>query len=316
MNTMLILNILAVLILGGIFFYLVSVVVASFWIFYATLSRKDKEKWGRRVSIVTDETLKMDEIGMAWHEAHIDAKEDVHIVRDGDNLYGEYYNFGHDRAVMILSGRTESLRYGYYFAKPYSESGYNVLVVDSRCHGLSDGRFITVGFEESKDAIAWTKMLCESYNVKTVVYHGICIGAAGAMLAITSPNCPREVKGMVAEGMFPRFRESMRNNLIERKRLMFPVLQLVMLHFRLNTGHTMRKGPANYITKMDKPILMIHSKKDKYSTYDNALKMFESCPSKNKTLVSYEEGAHSMLRITDTEKYDSAIVEFLKENFN
>ena len=316
MNTTLIINILVALILGGIFFYLLSVVVASFWIFYSTLSRKDKEKWGRRVSIPTDETLEMDKIGMAWHEKHIDAKKDVHIVRDGDNLYGEYYDLGYDRAVMILSGRTESLRYGYYFAKPYEESGFNVLVVDSRCHGYSDGRYITVGFEESKDALAWTRMLCESYNVKTVIYHGICIGAAGAMLAITSPDCPEEVGGMVAEGMFPRFRESMRNNLIKRKRLMFPVLQLVMLHFRLHTGHTMRKGPANYITKMDKPLLMIHSKKDEFSTYDNALKMFASCPSKNKTLVSYEKGAHSMLRITDTEKYDSAIVEFLKENVN
>lgn len=312
---MLILNIFVVLLLTGLFFYLLSVVVASFWIFYSTLSRKDKQKWGRRVSIITDETVKMDEIGMAWHQAHADEKKDVHIVRDGDNLYGEYYDFGHERAVIILSGRTESLRYGYYFAKPYDESGFNVLVVDSRCHGYSDGKYITVGFEESKDTLAWSKMLCEEYKIKSIVYHGICIGAAAGMLAITSPDCPKEVSGMVAEGMFPRFRESMRNNLIKRKRLMFPVLQLIMLHFRLHTGHSMRRGPANYITKMTKPLLMIHSKKDEFSTIDNAEKMFASCPSEQKTLVKYEYGAHSMLRLTDTEKYDSAIKKFLKENF-
>ncbi len=312
---MLILNILVLLILGGAFFYLLSVVVASFWIYYATLSRKDKEKWGRKISIVNDQTLKMDEIGMAWQAEHIAAKQDVHMVRDGLNFYGEYYDFGYDRAVIILSGRTESLRYGYYFAKPYVEAGFNLLVVDSRCHGHSDGRFITVGFEESKDTLAWSRLLCEKYGVKTILYHGICIGAAAGMLAITSPDCPKEVSGLVAEGMFPRFRESMRNNMKQRKRLMFPVLQLVMLHFRLTTGHTMRRGPANYITSMTKPLLMLHSRADKASTIDNARKMFASCPSDRKTMVEFDHAAHSMLRITDTEKYDSAITEFLNQNF-
>ena len=97
---------------------------------------------------------------------------------------------------------------------------------------------------------------------------------------------------------------------------MFPVLQLVMLHFRFHTGHTMRKGPADHITKMDKPLLMIHSQKDKSSAIDNAERMFKSAPSKNKTFVKYETGDHSMLRITDTEKYDSSIKEFLYKNFN
>lgn len=316
MNTMLIINILVVFALFSLFFYLLSVVVASFCIYSATLTRKTKDKWGRQVSIVTERTLRMDDIGIEWQRKHNKYKSDVHIIRNGINLYGEYYDMGYDRAVIVLSGRTESLRYAYYFAKPYTDAGFNVLAVDSRCHGLSDGRYITVGFEESKDALAWSRLLTEDYGVKAILYHGICIGAAGGMLAITSPDCPETVKGLIAEGMFPRFRESMRNNLIERKRLMFPVLQLVMLHFRAHTGYTMRKGPADHIIKMDKPLLMIHSKKDKYSTYDNAVRMFESCPSKHKTLVSYEEGDHSMLRITDTEKYDSAIKNFINENFN
>lgn len=316
MNVMLILNILVVPALFSLFFYLLSVVVASIWVYNATLTRKNKNKWGRSVSANTDPILRMDSIGMEWYEDHKAYKKDVHIIRDGINLYGEYYDMGYDRAVIVLSGRTESLRYAYYFSKPYSDAGFNVLAVDSRCHGLSDGRYITAGFEESKDALGWSKLLSDECGVNTILYHGICIGAAAGMLAITAPDCPDTVKGMAAEGMFPRFRESMRNNLIERKRLMFPVLQLIMLYFRLHTGHSMRVGPANYITKMYKPLLMLHSKKDKYSTFDNAVKMFENCPSKNKMLVSYEEGDHSMLRITDTEKYDSAITEFINNNFS
>ena len=179
---MIVLNIFVVLLLFSIFFYLLSVVVASFCIYSATLTRKNKDKWGRTVSIITERTLRMDDIGMEWQKAHDRCKKDVHIVRDGINLYGEYYDMGYDRAVIVLSGRTESLRYAYYFAKPYSDAGFNILAVDSRCHGISDGRYITVGFEESKDALAWSRLLAEEYGIDTILYHGICIGAASGIL--------------------------------------------------------------------------------------------------------------------------------------
>ena len=277
--------------------------------------RKSKDHWGRNVSEPTELQLKMDDIGMAWQREYDAYKKDVQIVNNGLNLYGEYYDFGFDKTVFILSGRTESLRYGYFFAKPYSDNKFNVLVIDSRAHGLSDGRFNTVGFEESKDVIAWAKFINQEYNIDTIIFHGICIGAAGGMLAITSPDCPTCVKGIVTEGMFANFGESMKNHLIERNRNWISVMFFINFWMKHYTGHTMKTGPINHINKLDKPLLMIQSKMDKYSTVENAKKLFELCPSKNKSLVLYDVGDHSMLRITDTHKYDSAISEFLKENF-
>ena len=55
-------------------------------------------------------------LGSEWAEKNAEYKNEVHIVNNGLNLYGEYYDLGYERAVMVLSGRTESLRYGYYFA--------------------------------------------------------------------------------------------------------------------------------------------------------------------------------------------------------
>ena len=61
---------------------------------------------------------------------------------------------------------------------------------------------------------------------------------------------------------------------------------------------------------------MLHSKEDKYSVPKNAQKLYDLCPSKRKRLVWFDHGAHSMLRITDTEKYDASIKEFLSEHFS
>ena len=40
-------------------------------------------------------------IVVIYNYANVDKKTDVHIVRDGINLYGEFYNFGSDKCVMI-----------------------------------------------------------------------------------------------------------------------------------------------------------------------------------------------------------------------
>ena len=253
---------------------------------------------------------------MEWQQKHDAYKHDVHIVSNGLNLYGEYYDLGSDKAVIILSGRTESLRYGYYFSKPYSDSGFNVLVVDPRAHGYSDGEYNTVGFEESKDALAWAKFLFEEFGINSVIFHGICIGAAAGMLAITSSDCPEFVEGLVTEGMFANFGESMKNHLIERKKLLFPIMQCVDFWMKRYTGHSMTNGPIDVIPEMEKPLLMIQSKMDKYSSVENAVKMFQMCPSHEKRLVLYDTGDHSMLRITDTDKYDQEVAAFLNRLFS
>ncbi len=300
---------------SSVVFYLFTIVYASYRIYTETLSRRTPDQWGRVVSSDDERALKMDAEGMKWHEENLACKQDVHIVSGGLNLYGEYYDFGNDKAVMILSGRTESLRYGYYFAQSYYKLGFNVLVIDPRAHGLSDGKYNTVGFEESKDALNWAKFLHENYKVKSIVFHGICIGAAGGMLAITSPECPDYITALVTEGMFPRFGESMKNHLIERKKLLFPIVQCIDFWMKHYTGHSMMTGPINFIPGMNKPLLMLQSKMDKYSTVHYAKQMFELCPSKEKRLVLFEQGDHSMLRITDTEKYDTEIAAFINNLF-
>lgn len=315
MNDTLIFWLVAAFVLSGVGFYLFSVVYASYLVYIRTLSRQSKDDWGRQVSEQTPAQLELDRRGMEWFEANKDKKQDVHIVNEGLNLYGEFYDFGSKNAVMILSGRTESLRYGYFFAAPYAKAGFSVLVVDPRAHGWSDGKFNTVGFEESKDQKAWARFLEEKHGIENLVFHGICIGAAGGMLAITSEDCPTCVKGLVTEGMFPNFWESMHNHVIERKRDMFPIMQCIDMWSKHYTGHSMRRGPIDVIGKMDKPLLMIQSKEDPYSTAAYAQKMYDLCPSEKKTLRYFESGGHSQLRLLYEEQYDEAITAFLQANF-
>ncbi len=293
--------------------YLSITMCAAIVTFVTTLVRRNKKKWDRNLHFKVEPQISMDGIGIEWMKENVQYKEDVHVVNGKINLYGEYFDFGNNKCAMILSGRTESLRYGYYFAKPYVESGYNVLVMDPRAHGNSDGVFNTLGRKESTDDLKWIDFLIKEKGIKQIVLHGICIGAAGGMYTITAKECPDCVAGIVTEGMFANFWESMRNHLIELHTLAFPIMQFINFLYWVCTGYTMRKGPLNIIDTLDKPILMLQSKEDPYSTPEYAQKLFDTCGSKNKQIVWFPKGGHSVLRYVDTEKYDDSIKDFLKK---
>ena len=301
-----------ILIIPGILMWIASYPVASYCVYTQTLKRSKKDQWSREMPKDIDPMQKpMYLEGGEWSKRNASRMQEVHIVNNGLNLYGEYYDFGSDRCAVILSGRTESLKYGYYFAIPYAECGFNILVLDPRAHGNSDGEYNTVGFEESRDDIAWLNYLKDNFGIRSVVLHGICIGAAGGMLALTSGDGPDIVDGIVTEGMFANFSGSVKNHLIERKKPVFIMLDLIDGWMIKYTGHSMKYGPIDVIDKLDIPLLMLHSKEDIYSTPEYAQKLYDKAGSGHKELVWFEHGRHSMLRITDTELYDSSIKKFI-----
>lgn len=297
-----------------VFLFFAPNIIVGYIIYVMHLKRTKKTKWTRECSADDPIQKAMYDEGMAWFKEHEDKKQDVHILSQKLNLYGEFFDFGSDKTVLLVAGRTEGLRYNYYFARPYSESGYNILTIDNRAHGKSDGKYNTVGFEEHKDLLAWAKYLHENHHSESIIFHGICIGSAGALYALTHESCPDYLKGMVADGMYPNFWESFRNHMIELKKPLFG-LPFINAWMKILTGHSMKKGPIDVIDQLDRPILMLHGTGDLYSLPSEAEKLYERCGSAQKTIVWFEEGFHSRLRYQDPEKYDRAIKTFLKETF-
>ena len=287
-----------------------SLFIIPYAIYSAHLRRFDKKQWSRECSSSEPLQIEMHASAMDWREENIEYLHEVHIVNEGLNLYGEYLDFGFKKAAIIVPGRTEGLCYGYYFAKPYKEMGYNILTIDQRAHGLSDGEYNTVGFDEHRDLIAWMKLLHDEYGIESIVFHGICIGSSCCMFALTSENCPDYVEGMVSEGMYPTFGDSFKNHMTNcgGPALALPLIDAVM---KLHTGYSMMYGPIHVIGSLKKPLLMLHSKEDIYSLPETAQVLYDTCTSEQKSLVWFEKGAHSRLRITDTDLYDSSICSFL-----
>ena len=249
--------------------------------------------------------------GMAWAEDYKEALEEVDIYNEGLHLFGRYYDFGADSAVIILPGRMESCLYSLYFAEPYRAAGRNVLVIDNRAHGLSDGRYNSLGHHEHKDVIKWAEFLRDEKGIRDIVLHGCCIGAANAVFTATDKNCPEEVKALITEGMFATFSESFKNHLIKEKKPVFPFKLGFSLIVRLVTGaDILHDGPYYRIPALKIPILMLHSREDIFSLPEKAQVLYDRCGSEKK-IVWFDRGEHSRIRFADREAYDCAIGDFL-----
>ena len=127
-----------------------------------------------------------------------------------------------------MPGRTESLLYSYYFADVYYRNGCNILAVDVRAHGLSDGKYQTGGIKESDDCVLWIKLINEKYGINDFTIHGICIGGATAVYTYVKLKSAGSglVKRIVTDGVYQSFYEMYKMNFRMYKKSSFPALQV------------------------------------------------------------------------------------------
>lgn len=284
--------------------------LTAFIIYRCTLVRNTKAMWSRTSMHDDPLSLQMVADGRVWMEENIDCKHDVHIVNDGLRLCGEYYDFGFDRAVIFIPGRTDSLTYSYYYAMPYRSLGYNVLCIDQRGHGESEGKYVTLGHAEHRDVLAWARHLHDERGVRSILLHGVCIGSACGLYAMISPECPDYLIGLVADGMYRDFYESYYLHMKELKKPTF-IAGMINACMKRCTGYDFKSGPGDVIHTYRGPLLMLHGTADKYSLPARTTVLFDRCPSEHKKLVWFEGGEHSKLRVVYTEQYDAALTEFL-----
>ena len=306
-------TVILIVLLAVLFLFVLPAIVLSGVLYTVLLVRTKPEKWDRSCSMPQDpEYQRMFDLGIEWGTRYADKKRDVSVTSDGLKLAGEYFDFGFDRAVIIIPGRMESCLYSYFFSEPYRAAGYNILAIDNRSHGNSQGKISSLGYREYRDILTWSRFLHDQCGVSRVVLHGICIGASCGLFAATDRSCPEYVDALVADGMYVNFFESFKNHMIEDKRPMFPFLWLVMGYIRVVSGaNVVTDGPLWRIGGMKKPVLFLHSREDRYSLPEKAEELYAACPAE-KELVWFDHGAHSRLRINDPARYDRAIGDFLR----
>jgi len=108
--------------------------------------------------------------------------------KEGLTLYGNYYHQkdGAPLEIWCHGYKGNALRDfcgAWAIAK---ESGHNVLLIDQRCHGRSEGHTITFGILEKTDVIRWIRWANERFGEVPILLSGVSISTVAAPM--DSPN--------------------------------------------------------------------------------------------------------------------------------
>ena len=240
--------------------------------------------------------------------------EDVYITsRDGLKLHGKYYHQadGAPLTIFMHGYRSGALRDGNGAFIMSWRKGYNVLIVDQRAHGQSEGKVITFGIKERFDCLEWIRYANRRFGEQIpIVLMGISMGASTVMLA-AGLDLPENVKCVLADCGFSSPKEIIQSVI---KSMHFPVklaYPVVRLSGRIFAGIDIEEvSCVDAVRRSKVPILFIHGEGDNFVPCYMSRSCYEACGAQKKLLLV--EGAdHGLSHCVDNKSYENAVEEFL-----
>lgn len=196
----------------------------------------------------------------------------------------------------------------------FMSQGYNILAVDQRSHGKSEGKWITFGVKERYDALSWCNYLIEKFgsDIK-IILDGLSMGATTVLMA-SGLDLPKNVKGVIADCGFTSPWEIVTH--VARRDMhipKFPLLYLMIPTVKLICGFGLKdESTVNAVKRSNLPILYVHGLADDFVPHEMSVKAYNARP-ENSRLVSVENATHGMSFVVDEERCKKELGYFLNE---
>ncbi|MBQ7906898.1 MAG: alpha/beta fold hydrolase [Clostridia bacterium] len=239
--------------------------------------------------------------------------EEIYIKSfDGLMLFGRYYHTKDGAPLQIQMHGYRGNAYrdfcgGHKLAK---DMGHNILLIDQRGHGKSEGKTTTFGLNESRDALSWASYAYERFgNIPTFLV-GISMGGA-CVLTASSLQLPKSVVGIIADCPFSKPKKIIKKVCVDLRLnapLIYPFIRLGALlfgHFNLE-----RSSAQEAVENTSLPVLLMHGADDIFVPCYMSEEIYNHCNS-IKFLYTFDGADHGLSYFADTEKYERASCDFI-----
>ena len=256
------------------------------------------------------------EMRRIFHQLNDRPCEIVSIIsHDGLNLSGRYYH--------INDGAPLDIGFHGYRSHPITDfsggtelsfqMGHNVLLIDERAHGKSDGCTISFGIQERLDLLDWVNYAIQRFgdDVEILLY-GVSMGGATVLMASNLP-LQGNVKGIIADCPYAKPLDVI---IYVGERTSFPtwlIKPFAILAARMYGGFDLMEMDAvRAVKNAVVPILIIHGEADRYVPCN----MSEAVALANPTMVrrfTFPDAAHGISYLVDTPRYHKIVKEFVQQ---
>ena len=205
--------------------------------------------------------------------------------------------------VITVHGYTsEGINMSSY-AKNYYDIGYNVLIPDLRSHGLSEGDYIGMGWDDRLDIIDWINTILEYNPNAEIVLHGVSMGAATVSM-VSGEDLPSNVKAIVADCGYTSVWDEFAYQLDDLFSLPeFPILNVSSLVAKVRAGYFLGEASTlKQVAKSKTPILFIHGDEDDFVPYYMMEELYNATSSE-KEMLTIKNAGHAKASEVDPETY-------------
>ena len=242
--------------------------------------------------------------------------EEVYLTsHDGLRLFGRYYHVddGAPLAIGFHGYRSSYLTDFCGGSDLCISNGQNLLLIDQRAQGRSEGKTISFGIQERKDLQNWINYGLERFGPdKKIILYGVSMGGATVLMA-SGEALPSNVKGIVADCPYAVPEQIIAD---VGKKMHYPAAftrPFSRLGARIFGGFDLNETDAiRAVKKTNIPILIIHGEEDRFVPAS----MSKQIHTANPTMVHYVTfpgAGHAMSYLVDKERYWNVVKEFMTE---
>lgn len=242
--------------------------------------------------------------------------EDIFLPsHDGLRLHGQLLQQpGAKGTILLFHGYRSSWIIDFSIVLPYYYSlGYNLLAVDERAHGQSEGVYITFGIHERRDAATWAQYAAMHFGPDHPLFlGGLSMGATTVLLA-SCFDFPANVRAIIADCGFTSPYE-IAKSVLRRDAPKAPVsllLPLCSLVTRLFAGFGLRDGSTiDAVRESRYPILFLHGTGDTFVPYEMTKRAFDACTAP-KRLILVDGAEHGKSYVKEPDRVRQELKAFL-----
>ncbi len=238
--------------------------------------------------------------------------DDVYFpTTDGLRLHAWFVPAPSPRGTVIFChGHSGTPAPDLQYVPGFRERGYNVLLIDFRAHGQSEGRFTSLQYFERRDLAAAIHYL-EGRGIGRVGLLGFSMGAAASM---SGAGDLRQVAAVVADCGYAELWRVVVEGACERgvpRLLAWGLSPLVVLLASLRLGVPLwTADPLRHVGRISpRPLLIIAGGRDQYIPPSEARRLYAAA-GEPKELWIVPEGGHRAVDRVDPVMYNARVLGF------
>ncbi|EPB8149098.1 alpha/beta hydrolase [Clostridium perfringens] len=207
-----------------------------------------------------------------------------------------------------------SLKYFDIFYK----NGFNVLIVNQRRHGKSEGKYSTYGFYEKYDVNMWIEYLKSRFGNDIILgLHGESMGAGTVMETIPLND---SIKFVIEDCGYSNFHELIgfqitheyKNRLV--RKILRPSLLFANFFMKTKAKFSMKKiVPIDIVASTSLPMMFIHGKEDYFVPWYMAVDLYKAKTKGYKELYLVEGAKHAEALEVNKILYEKKIMTFIEK---